>query len=109
MPTFVLLTRLAPEAVPSPHSYELLERRAMNAVRDECPQVEWLESYAVLGPYDYLDLFRAPDIETATRVATLIRVAGHAQTETWPAVEWPKFKEIVRALPEVSGLEVVPA
>ncbi len=109
MSTFIMLTRLSPEAVRSPHAYEIIERRAMNAIRDECPQVEWLQSYAVLGPYDYLDIFRAPDIETATRVSTLIRIAGQAHTETWPATEWPKFKEIVGSLPEVSGLTVVPA
>lgn len=109
MTTFILLTRLSPEAVRSPHALEVLERQAMNAVREECPQVEWLHSYAILGAYDYLDIFRAPDAETATRVATLIRIAGHAHTEVWTGIEWARFKEIVRALPEVSGLTVVPA
>jgi uncharacterized protein with GYD domain len=108
MTTFILLTRLSPEAVQSPHAIEILERKAMQAVRAECPQVEWLHSYAILGPYDYLDIFRAPDVETATRVATLIRIAGHAHTEVWAATEWAKFKEIVRMLPEVSGL-LIPA
>jgi uncharacterized protein with GYD domain len=108
MPTFIMLTRLSPEAVRSPHALQMLERRTMNAVRDECPQVEWLQSYAVLGPCDYLDIFRAPDIETATRVSTLVRIAGHAQTEVWAATEWSKFKDLVAALPEVGELTVVP-
>ena len=38
---------------------------AMDRVRQKCPQVEWISSYAVLGPCDYLDIFRAPDIEAA--------------------------------------------
>jgi uncharacterized protein with GYD domain len=99
MPTFIMLTRLNPDAVRSPRGLEQLERDAMRRVREECPGVEWLSSYAVLGPCDYLDIFIANDIETAARVSTLIRTFGHAQTEIWSATEWDRFKEIVRTLP----------
>ncbi|MGE5143164.1 MAG: GYD domain-containing protein, partial [Acidobacteriota bacterium] len=54
-----MLTRVSPETLRSPQGVEVLERVAMTAVRAECPGVEWLESYAVLGPYDYLDIFTA--------------------------------------------------
>jgi uncharacterized protein with GYD domain len=99
MPTFVMLTRLNPEAVRSPRGLEELERQAMKRVREECPDVEWLNSYAVLGPCDYLDIFIATDIETATKVSALIRTFGHAHTEIWAGTEWDRFKEIVRELP----------
>ena len=50
MPTFVVLTRLSPEAVRSPAALEQLERQAMDRVRQQCPGVEWIGSYAILGP-----------------------------------------------------------
>jgi len=98
MPTFVLLTRLSAEAVRTPGGIEALEREAMRHIRAECPGVEWVNNCAVFGPYDYLDIFHAPDIETAAKVAALVRIYGHAQTETWAAVEWDRFKELVGEL-----------
>jgi len=98
MLTFVMLTRLSPEAALSPQALEQLERKAMERVRNDCPDVEWISSYAILGPCDYLDVFRAKDVETASKVSTLIRTFGHAKTEIWTATKWDRFKEIVRNL-----------
>ncbi len=78
MPTFIMLARLNPEAAPSPRGLEQLERDAMKRVHEECPDVEWLNSYAVLGPCDYLDIFIANDIENAARVSALIRTFGQS-------------------------------
>ncbi|NIR59869.1 MAG: GYD domain-containing protein, partial [Gammaproteobacteria bacterium] len=66
---FVMVTRMASEAVTSPQALEDLEKQAMAKVREQCPDVEWVQSFAVLGPYDYVDVFRAPDIETAQKVS----------------------------------------
>jgi uncharacterized protein with GYD domain len=98
MPTFVMLTRLTPGSLQSPRSLEQLERQVAERIRSECPEVEWLHNFAVLGPYDYLDIFRAPDLESASKVSTLIRTFGHAHTEVWGAIEWQRFKEVVATL-----------
>lgn len=99
MATFIMMTRLTHGALSSPSSLENLEREVMERIRVDCPDVKWSVSYAVLGPYDYLDIFEAPDIDTATKVATIIRTFGHATTEIWGATEWARFKELVRYLP----------
>ncbi len=102
MADFIMLTRLSSNAVQSPKSLEELEKKVMERIRAECPQVEWVHNYAILGPYDYLDVFRAPDSVDAFKVATIIRTFGHAHTEVWGAQEWGAFKELIRSLPEGS-------
>ena len=99
MSTFIMLTRLSHQALQSPSSLETLSHAVAERIRAECPQVEWTASYAVLGPTDYLDIFQAPDIDAATKVATIIRTFGHATTEVWCATEWERFVELIRYLP----------
>lgn len=96
MATFVMLTRLNHQALQSPRSLEELSHHVMTRIRSECPQAQWQASFVVLGPTDYLDIFTAPDIEAATKVATIIRTFGHATTEIWAATEWDQFIAMVR-------------
>lgn len=97
--TFIMLTKLSPDAVHVPKSLEELEKKVMDRIRKKCPDVEWLHNFAIMGPYDYLDVFKAPGMEEAMRVATLVRSFGHAHTEVWGAMEWGAFKELIRDLP----------
>ena len=96
MATFIMLTRLSHGALKSPEELERLERQVADRISAEIPQVEWSGSYATLGPCDYVDIFQAPDIDSATKVATIVRTFGHAHTETWAATEWHRFKQIAR-------------
>jgi hypothetical protein len=77
-----MLTRLSPEALARPESVVDLNWQVDDRMKRECPRVTWLENYAVLGPCDYLDLFEALDVDTATKVSLLVRSFGHATTET---------------------------
>jgi uncharacterized protein with GYD domain len=109
---FILFTHLPPGGVHSPTEIESLERRVASLVQSECHGVEWLHSYATLGDADYVDVFRAPDVETAMKVSAIIRLYGGATTEVWPATEWPRFKQIVGELrftaPQAEEAEKVP-
>ena len=104
MATFIMLTRLAHGALRSPEQLETLEKNVVKRIEEELGKaVTWRANYAVLGAYDYLDIFEAADIETAMKVSTIVRTFGHAHTEIWPATEWQRFKEIIRGLFGVDG------
>ena len=102
MATFIMLTRLSHEALKDPRSLEKLEKEVTSRIQSACPNVDWRANWVVLGPYDYVDVFEAPDTETAMKVATIVRTFGHAQTEVWPATEWGRFKEIAQSLSETA-------
>ncbi len=95
MATFVMLTRLAAEAVKSPADIKRLETAVDRRIRKECPGVRWKANLAVLGPYDYLDIFEAPDEAVAAKVSMIVRSQGHAQTETWAALPWDRYKALI--------------
>ena len=99
MATYAMLTRLSPDAIPNPSTIELLGQQVIDKLNADCPEAKWIASYAVLGPCDYLDLFEAPDNETAAKVSTLIRTDGRSHSEVWAATEWAKFKAMVHAMP----------
>lgn len=98
MSTFVMLTKLSPEALTRPGAVDELNRAVEEKIRRECPEIKWLANYAVLGPYDYMDVFEAPNPEAATKVALIVRSFGHAATETWMATAWDRFLELARGL-----------
>ena len=98
MPTYVLLTKVSPQAVKDPKSLEDLGKKVIEKIKANCPEVNWIASYAVLGPYDYLDIFEAPDDNSAAKVSVIIRSFGHAITETWSATPWGGFLDLIRGV-----------
>lgn len=99
MATYVLLTKLSPEATKDLKALDQLGRDVTEKIRRDVPEAQWKASYSVLGPYDYLDLFEAPNEEAAARVSVIIRTFGHATTETWLATPYEKFIDLVKAMP----------
>ena len=100
MSEYIMLTRLSPNAAHLPMTLETLEKEIATQIRAQCPGVKWVHNYAILGPYDYLDIFCAPEDDDAFKVATIVRSYGHASTEIWSAKEWQQFKALIRELPD---------
>lgn len=105
MATFILLTRLSPQALHQPKSFETLERHVSRQVLDHCPTSTWSIRHALPGPWGYLDVIEAHDMETVTRASLLVRSHGkalHRSSNKWvcPVGSIPKQAN----LPRVSHL-----
>jgi uncharacterized protein with GYD domain len=91
MPTFVLMTRLAPGSVHDAPTRRAMGKEWLTKVRKLCPEVKFVAHYAILGPYDFMDIYDAPDVETAHRVSLISRTAGAAAAESWQALPYERF------------------
>lgn len=100
MALFIMATRLTGEEIRPTLRLEEKEGKAMRAIKNAGLEVEWVANYVIMGPYDYIDVFRAPDQETAMKVSALVRSYGHAHSEIWGALEWQRFKDMLMELPK---------
>lgn len=95
MPTFVLMTRMATDSLKDPGGRRAMGREWMKKVGRACPDVKWIAHYAILGPYDFMDIYEAPDVETAHRVSLLSRAEGAVAAESWQALPYERFLKVL--------------
>lgn len=95
MPIFILMTRLAPEDLHDAKARRAIGKEWLNKVRQTCPEVTFLAHYALLGPYDAMDIDEAPDVETAHQVSLISRAEGALSAESWPAIPYEKQLELL--------------
>jgi len=93
METYVILTKLSAEAFHDPGDFPAIARQVSAKLKADCPQVAWKGSYALLGRFDVLDIFEAPNRQEAERAAMIIRAYGRATTETMAATPWKQFMD----------------
>jgi uncharacterized protein with GYD domain len=98
MPVFVLMTRLAPESLHDARGRRATGKAWLKKVKSSCPDVKWLAHYALLGPYDFMDLYDAPDVETAHRVSLISRAEGALTAESWQALPYDRYLDLLEDL-----------
>ena len=91
MPTFVILSRISPEAFDDPKDFKELAEDVSEKIKRQCPGVIWKDSFATLGRFDVVDIVEAADPKEVEKAAMLIRAYGHASTETLVATPWKEF------------------
>lgn len=98
MPTYVLMTKLDPATMKGPEGRKAAGRAWKRKVDRACPEVKWIAHYSLLGPYDYMDVYEAPDQETAFRVSLLSRQEGALAAESWPALDYEKHLAVLEKI-----------
>lgn len=98
MKTFVLMTKLSPEASRQVKQRGEQGRAWLDQVREKCPEVKFVSHYALLGPYDFLDIYEAPDEETAAKVSMISLASGAFQAESWTAIPYKRFLELTKEI-----------
>jgi len=95
MATYVLMTKLTPEVTKNLKNREQIGKRWIQNVNEKCPEVKWVAHYALLGPYDFMDIFEAPNEETAAKVSMITLSTGAIEAESWTAIPYQRFLELV--------------
>jgi uncharacterized protein with GYD domain len=91
MKTFILMTKLAPEITSKLKQRGKVGHAWLDEVKKKCPEVKFLTHYALLGKYDFLDIYEAPDEETAAKVSMISLANGAMFAESWVAIPYKKF------------------
>jgi uncharacterized protein with GYD domain len=98
MPTFVLMTRLAAENLHDAAARRALGKEWLQKVRKLCPEVTFIAHYALLGPYDFMDIYEAPDVQAAHRVSLISRAEGALSAESWQAMPYEEHLKLLDAI-----------
>ena len=108
MKTFVLVTKLASrdaqitEIGAKLHDRDRTGSALLKEIKEKCPEVRFKSHYALMGYWDYMHIYEAPDEESAAKVSLLTR-AYCAQVESWLAIPYEKFLKITEELDASEG------
>ncbi|MFC2158319.1 GYD domain-containing protein [Acidobacteriota bacterium] len=95
MGTYVILSRISPEAFSDPYEFKQIAKIVKNKIMEKCPAVTWKESYALTGRFDVIDIVESDDPKQIAKAAMIIRAYGHSTTETLEATPWEEFVEML--------------
>ena len=96
MAMFVLMTKLSPEVTHDMKKREAVGKSWKSRVKDKCKGVKFVSHFALLGPYDFMDIYEAPNEEAAAKVAMITLSMGALKAETWPAIPYSRFLRLAK-------------
>jgi uncharacterized protein with GYD domain len=94
MRTFVLMTKLATDEAARFKDRATVGHAWLEKVKEKCPEVKFIAHYGLLGTWDFMDIYEAPDEETAARVSMISRANGAISAESWTAIPYRRLVEL---------------
>ena len=94
MPLFIMMTKLTDVGRKTVKDNPKRIKEVNKEV--EAMGVEILAQYALLGPYDFINILRAPDNWNAARVAVELGARGTLETTTMPAMEIDNYIDFMQ-------------
>ncbi len=98
MPTYILMTKLSPEVTKRMKERAKIGREWIQNVKEKCPDVKFKAHYALLGSYDFLDIYEAPNEEIACKVSMISLSLGASSAESWTAIPYRRFLDLAREI-----------
>ena len=94
MQTYMLFTKLSTDLSFEMKNRERQGRSWLEQVKTKCPAVKFLSHYAILGDYDFIDIYEAPDPETAAKVSMISQANGAIQAKSMLAIPYKRFLKL---------------
>jgi uncharacterized protein with GYD domain len=98
METYFLMTKLSPDVTKRMRDRAAIGRAWLEKVRESCPDVKFVAHYGLLGPFDFVDIYEAPNAETAAKVSMISLANGALQAESWVALPYQKIVDLAQDL-----------
>jgi len=98
MQTYILLTKLSPELSKKVKERARIGRAWLDQVKEKCPEVNFISHYALLGKYDFIDIYEAPDEDTAAKVSLISLSNGAFSAESLIAIPYRRFIELTEEI-----------
>lgn len=106
MKTFILMSKKTPlgpsvvEVVRKMKASPQARQTWIDRVHEQCPEVKFIAHYALLGGWDFMDIYEAPDEETAAMVSMICSDSSAYQVESWMAIPDDRIRALARRLRE---------
>jgi uncharacterized protein with GYD domain len=98
MPTYILMTKLSPEVTKRMKERAKIGEEWIQKVKERCPEVRFTAHYALLGSFDFFDIYEAPNEEVACKVSMISLSLGASSAESWTAIEYKRFLELAEEI-----------
>ena len=98
MATFIMLSRFSLRNVGEVKSLAAIDEVLDEQIRERFPEVKRIASYALLGEYDFLNIFEAPDAMIAAKIALILQSLGMGATQTLTGIPFQEFRDLAEGI-----------